>query len=82
VLNAKVTKGAEGFIKKPPKIELNIRRKNGQAHGNTSQAAKGKLWGGTTSGSRLFPEGVIEGQAPSMINYGIDRTNFVITPWD
>lgn len=81
ILNAKVTKGSEGFIKKPSKIELNIRRKNGQAHGNTSQAAKGKLWGGTTSGSRLFPEGVIEGQAPSMINYGIDRTNFVVTPW-
>lgn len=82
VLNAKVTKGTEGFIKKPPKIEINVRRKNGQAHGNTSQAAKGKLWGGTTSGSRLFPEGVIEGQAPSMINYGIDRTNFVMTPWE
>lgn len=86
MLKAPVTKGTgknEGyFIKKPPKIDINIRRKNGQAHGNTSQAAKGKLWGGTTSGSNLFPEGVIEGQAPSMINYGIDRTNFVITPWE
>ena len=82
MLRAPITKSSEGFIKRPHKIELNIRRKNGQAHGNTSQAAKGKLWGGTTSGSNLFPEGIIEGQAPSMINYGIDRTNFVITPWE
>ena len=82
MLKAPITKSSEGFIKRPHKIEVNIRRKNGQAHGNTSQAAKGKLWGGTTSGSNLFPEGIIEGQAPSMINYGIDRTNFVITPWE
>ena len=82
MLKAPITKSSEGFIKRPYKIELGIRRKNGQAHGNTSQAAKGKLWGGTTSGSNLFPEGIIEGQAPSMINYGIDRTNFVITPWE
>ena len=82
ILRAPITKSSEGFIKRPQKIELGIRRKNGQAHGNTSQAAKGKLWGGTTSGSNLFPEGIIEGQAPSMINYGLDRTNFVITPWE
>lgn len=82
MLKAPVTKGSEGFIRRPHKIEIGIRRKNGQAHGNTSQAAKGKLWGGTTSGSNLFPEGIIEGQAPSMINYGLDRTNFVMTPWE
>jgi len=82
MLKAPITKSSEGFIKRPQKIELSIRRKNGQAHGNTSQAAKGKLWGGTTSGSNLFPEGIIEGQAPSMINYGLDRTNFVMTPWE
>jgi hypothetical protein len=82
MLKAPITKSSEGFIKRPQKIELGIRRKNGQAHGNTSQAAKGKLWGGTTSGSNLFPEGIIEGQAPSMINYGLDRTNFVMTPWE
>ena len=82
MLRASITKSSEGFIKRPHKIEIGIRRKNGQAHGNTSQASKGELWGGTTSGSNLFPEGIIEGQAPSMINYGLDRNNFVMTPWE
>lgn len=86
MLKTPVTKGTgknEGyFVKKPPKIDINIRRKNGQAHGNTSQAAKGHLWEGTTSQSRMFPEGIIEGEAPLTVPYGLDRSNFVNTPWE
>jgi hypothetical protein len=58
--------------------------KNGAAHGNTSQAAAGQIWQGTFAQSGRFPEGVIEGQAPSKIYRGMlpdgtdSRTNFIL----
>lgn len=70
------------FVKKPRKINLSIRRIHGRAHGNTSQAAKGQLWQANTAGSNIFPGGVIEGEAPLTIPYGLSRTHFVNTPWE
>lgn len=57
--------------------------KTGSAHGNTSQASKGGVWkGGVAGNSELFPQGIIEGQAPSVIPYGRTRSHFVNTPWE
>ena len=70
------------FVKKPKKIDISIRRTHGRAHGNTSQAAKGQLWQANTAGSNIFPGGIIEGQAPLNIPYGLSRTHFVNTPWE
>lgn len=69
----------EGYFVLTPGIRVS---KTGSAHGNTSQASKGIVWQGTTSGSNLFPEGIIEGQAPLTIPYGQTRTLFVNTPWE
>lgn len=57
--------------------------KTGSAHGNTSQASKGNVWkGGVAGNSELFPMGIIEGQAPSIVPYGRTRSHFVNTSWE
>lgn len=62
--------------------------KNGAAHGNTSQAAKGKIWDGTFALSGKFPNGIIEGTAPSKVHRGMNaqgldsRTEFVPQNWE
>ena len=62
--------------------------KHGQAHGNTSQAAKGQIWNGTFAFSRRFPGGILEGQAPNKIFRGMtaegkdSRSNFVLQNWE
>lgn len=53
----------DGYWYKPLKRVINF-SKRGSAHGNTSQAAKGHLWQGTTADSRKFPTTVLEGDMP------------------
>lgn len=53
----------DGYWYKPLKRVINF-SKSGSAHGNTSQAAKGHLWQGTTADSRKFPITVLEGDMP------------------
>ena len=53
----------DGYWYKPLKRVINF-SKSGSAHGNTSQAAKGHLWQGTTANSRKFPITVLEGDMP------------------
>lgn len=72
----------DGYWYKPLKRVINF-SKRGSAHGNTSQAAKGHLWQGTTAGSRKFPITVLEGDMPIQTyrgfnpNTGLDsRTSF------
>ena len=75
------------FIKTPDKHRFSL-SKQGAAHGNTSQAAKGQIWGGTFAYSGKFPGGVLEGQAPTKIFRGMteagkdSRTNFILQDWD
>ena len=78
----------EGYWILPKKKGFNF-TKRGSAHGNTSQAAKGQIWRGTYSRSRLFPGYVIEGEGPIEAFRGFDpktgadsRTNFVKVPWE
>lgn len=63
--------------------------KGGQAHGNTSQAAKGQIWGGTFAKSGKFPNVVLEGNFKNNVYRGFDpltgsdsRTNFVLQNWE
>ena len=64
--------------------------KYGAAHGNTSQAAKGQLWGHTTAGSGRFPSVVLEGQSPNQIyaaynpitKQTLGRSNFKLQNWE
>lgn len=56
--------------------------KFGSAHGNTSQAAKGELWGGTFARSKKFPGYVLEGRGQREVPMGINRSHFVLTPWE
>lgn len=53
----------DGYWYKPLKRVINF-SKRGSAHGNTSQAAKGHLWQGTTANSNKFPITVLEGDMP------------------
>lgn len=75
------------FIKTPDKYRFSL-SKQGAAHGNTSQAAKGQIWGGTFAYSGKFPRGILEGQAPTKIFRGMteagedSRTNFILQDWD
>ena len=78
----------EGYWILPKKKGFNF-TKRGSAHGNTSQAAKGEIWRGTYSRSRLFPGYVIEGEGPIEAFRGFNpktgadsRTNFVKVPWE
>lgn len=53
----------DGYWYKPLKPRFNF-SKIGSAHGNTSQAAKGHLWQGTTADSGRFPITILEGDMP------------------
>lgn len=74
----------DGYWYKKPKKKFSL-TKFGQAHGNTSQAAYGKVWNGTFAYSGQFPRVRLEGEAYNKIyrgfnpNTGSDsRTNFVL----
>ena len=74
----------DGYWYKPLKRVFNF-SKRGSAHGNTSQAAKGHLWQGTTADSRKFPTIVLEGDMPIQTYRGFNpatgldsRTSFHI----
>lgn len=65
-----------------------ILTKTGQAHGNTSQAAKGQIWGGTFAASHKFPVGILEGNMQSQSYRGFNpktmadsRSHFVLQNW-
>lgn len=65
-----------------------ILTKTGQAHGNTSQAAKGQIWGGTFAASHRFPGGILEGNMQSQVYRGFNpktmadsRSHFVLQNW-
>lgn len=67
-----------------PKHKFNL-TKFGQAHGNTTQAAYGKVWDGTFAYSGQFPRVRLEGEAYNKVyrgfnpNTGYDsRTHFVL----
>ena len=62
VIDNKLT-SRDGYWYKPLKSRFNF-SKRGSAHGNTSQAAKGHLWQGTTAGSSRFPITILEGDMP------------------
>ena len=66
-----------------------ILSKRGQAHGNTSQAAKGRIWEGTFAQSNKFPSVILEGNLKNKVHRGFDpatgvdsRTNFVLQDWE
>lgn len=91
VLDMKLRSGTgenEGYWIIPRRKTISL-SKHGQAHGNTSQAAKGEIWTGTYAKSNIFPGYVIEGQGPTEAFRGFNpktntdsRTNFVKVPWD
>lgn len=62
--------------------------KRGAAHGNMTQAAKGKVWGGTVASSYKFPIGYLEGNFKSSVHRGMtkngadSRSRFVLQNWD
>ena len=71
------------WYKKPKKKFLLT--KFGQAHGDVSQAAYGKVWNGTFAYSGQFPRVRLEGEAYNKVYRGFDpntgydsRTNFVL----
>ena len=73
----------------PRKKSLFNFTKTGQAHGNTSQAAKGRIWDHNFAYSNKFPQYIIEGEGPAKVFRGFDpvtgadnRTNFVQVPWE
>lgn len=77
-----IFKNGEWYKKPKKRFSLS---KMGSAHGNTSQAAYGKVWNGTTTQSRQFPQVRLEGEAPNQMYRGFDpatgadsRTNFVL----
>lgn len=74
----------DGHWYKKPKKKFSL-TKFGQAHGNTSQAAYGKVWNGTFAYSGQFPRVRLEGEAYNKVYRGFDpntgydsRTNFVL----
>ena len=74
----------DGQWYKKPKKKFSL-TKFGQAHGDTSQAAYGKVWNGTFAYSGQFPRVRLEGEAYNKVyrgfnpNTGYDsRTNFVL----
>lgn len=70
VINNRLT-SRDGYWYKPLKPGFNL-SKNGSAHGNTSQAAKGHLWQGTTANSNRFPTTILEGDMPIQTYRGFD----------
>lgn len=76
----------EGYwILKPEKFNM---FKGGQAHGNTSQAAKGQIWQGTFAKSGKFPTVILEGEGNKptfrgMTREGHDsRSHFILQNWE
>ena len=74
----------DGQWYKKPKKKFSL-TKFGQAHGNISQAAYGKVWNGTFAYSGQFPRVRLEGEAYNKVYRGFDpntgydsRTNFVL----
>ena len=74
----------DGQWYKKPKKKFSL-TKFGQAHGDTSQAAYGKVWNGTFAYSGQFPRVRLEGEAYNKVYRGFDpntgydsRTNFVL----
>lgn len=74
----------DGQWYKKPKKKFSL-TKFGQAHGDASQAAYGKVWNGTFAYSRQFPRVRLEGEAYNKVYRGFDpntgydsRTNFVL----
>ena len=74
----------DGQWYKKPKKKFSL-TKLGQAHGDTSQAAYGKVWNGTFAYSGQFPRVRLEGEAYNKVYRGFDpntgsdsRTNFVL----
>ena len=61
----------DGYWYKSLKPRFNI-SKRGSAHGNTSQAAKGHLWQGTTATSNRFQTAILEGDMPIQTYRGFD----------
>jgi hypothetical protein len=50
--------------------------KSGQAHGNTSQAAKGQIWQGTFAKSGKFPTVILEGEGNKPTFRGMTREGY------
>ena len=74
----------DGQWYKKPKKKFSL-SKFGSAHGDTSQAAYGKVWNGTFAYSGQFPRVRLEGEAYNKVYRGFDpntgydsRTNFVL----
>lgn len=74
----------DGQWYKKPKKKFSL-TKFGQAHGDTSQAAYGKVWNGTFAYSGQFPRVRLEGETYNKVHRGFDpnigsdsRTNFVL----
>ena len=74
----------DGQWYKKPKKKFSL-TKFGQAHGDASQAAYGKVWNGTFAYSGQFPRVRLEGEAYNKVYRGFDpntgydsRTNFVL----
>ena len=63
----------DGYWYKPLKKRFNL-SKDGSAHGNTSQAAKGQIWQGTTAASNKFPRVILEGDMPVQTYRGFNST--------
>lgn len=75
----------EGYFILPKKENKPIRfrlDKFGSAHGNTSQAAKGNPWNGNTTRTLKFPTYILEGRGNKKVYMGLNRTDFVLTPWE
>ena len=79
----------EGYWMMPRKKKFIDLIKEGSAHGNTSQAAKGQIWGSTVASSKKFPQYIIEGEGPAEVFRGFNpatgadsRTHFVQVPWE
>lgn len=79
----------EGYWVMPQKKDLLNVTKYGSAHGNTSQAAKGKIWDIGNSASGKFPRYIIEGEGPTKVFRGFNpvtgedsRSYFVKVPWE
>lgn len=72
VIENKLT-SRDGYWYKPLKHTFNF-SKNGSAHGNTSQAAKGHLWQSTVSRSNRFPQVILEGDMPVQTYRGFNPT--------
>ena len=79
-----VFKDGQWYKKPKKKFSLSL-TKLGQAHGDASQAAYGKVWNGNFAYSGQFPKVRLEGEAYNKVYRGFDpatgydsRTNFVL----